>query len=1176
LSDSFAENRVRTIVGKSARDSAEQLRRQNHVLVDLAKRRSIHSGDLIQAVHDITEASAAMLDVDRVGIWFYNADRQCLRCVDLFDRAAGAHTAGLELSSSNQPAYFRALETERTIAVEDIVSDPRTRASVEDYHDKRGILSLLDAPIRHKGQMVGVISHESVSVRSWTIEEENFAGSMADLAAMALDAGERAQTEEKLRHRVEFERLISAISTHFINLAAAEVDLGINDTLRTVGRYTAADRAYVMLLDPDGRSGSLAYEWCAEGITPRRPHLKNVPVENYPWWMERLQRFEGINVPRVSDLPPEAWREQKLHEADGNRSVVSVPLVFNRALIGFVGLNSTTREHAWTEETIALLKIVGEIFVSALERRRAERALLESERRHRLLFERNLAGVYRNTIDGRILDCNEALARSLGYDSREEFMQKNAEELYFDPAERAQLIDYLRKHRTLSSAETRLRKKDGTPVWLLENVTLLGGGIEPEILEGTLIDISDRKLAEDALRESERRYRLLVERMREGLMQVSNSGVIELVNHRFCDMVGYSREELVGRQASDLLVDARDRELLRQQISLRQLGASDQYELKVRRADGEIIWLEIGGAPVFDAAGNVIGSIGVHNDITVRKRAEAALRESEALYRLMAENTTDLISRHAPDGVSLYVSPACMALLGYEQTDMIGRTAYSFIHRADRRAVREAHEKALQDNAPVTVSFRIRRKDGAYVWFESTSRAVHGLTDDVREIVAVSRDVSERKHAEARIEYQAYHDSLTGLPNRLLFKERLTVALAHARRQRRPLAVMFLDIDRFKLVNDTLGHSAGDQLLRIIATRLLGALREEDTIARMGGDEFTVLISRLSGGDDAARIATKILDTIAQPISIDGQELFLTTSIGIALCPNDGENAEILLRNADNAMYRAKEMGRNSYQLCAPAMNIRALERLALENSLRRAVERNELVLHYQPQIDLRSRSIIGVEALLRWNHPERGLIMPGTFIPIAEETRMIVPIGEWVLREACRQARKWQQTHYPGLRVAVNLSPRQFQQPDLKRVIASALSDAGLDACYLELEITEGTAMQNTDRTVATLQGLRELGVSISIDDFGTGHSSLSYLRSFPIDGVKIDQTFVHEIEASRSDRAILSAVIAMAHGLNLRVIAEGVETEAQVDFLHAEGCDEVQGFLFSPGKPVDQLTNQ
>jgi diguanylate cyclase (GGDEF)-like protein len=465
----------------------------------------------------------------------------------------------------------------------------------------------------------------------------------------------------------------------------------------------------------------------------------------------------------------------------------------------------------------------------------------------------------------------------------------------------------------------------------------------------------------------------------------------------------------------------------------------------------------------------------------------------------------------------------------------------------------------------------LRRKDGTFVWVLENETLIDSPEGPIIEGTLI--DITERKRAEEQVKHLAFHDTLTGMPNRLLFNDRLDMAVVQAHRSQQKLATLFLDLDRFKVINDSLGHSVGDELLRRIAERVSGCIREGDTVARLGGDEFTVLVPAISHEEDAAKIARKILEVIRLPFFIDQRELFVTTSIGVALYPSDGADAETLLRNADTAMYRAKDQGRDNYQLYTPAMNSKALERLSLESRLRQALHNDELVLYYQPLIDLRSGQVRGAEALLRWRHPTLGLVPPAEFISLAELSGLIVPIGHWVLRTACAQVRSWHQMGFPNLSVAVNLSPRQFQQTDLVHQVTDALERSQLPAGALDLEITESNAMQNAEVSISTLGSLKDLGVSLSMDDFGTGYSSLNYLKRFPIDRIKIDQSFVRDITQDPDDAAIAIAVIAMAHSMQLSVVAEGVETEEQLAFLRRNLCDEMQGFLFSPPVPAAEF---
>ena len=442
------------------------------------------------------------------------------------------------------------------------------------------------------------------------------------------------------------------------------------------------------------------------------------------------------------------------------------------------------------------------------------------------------------------------------------------------------------------------------------------------------------------------------------------------------------------------------------------------------------------------------------------------------------------------------------------------------------------------------------------------------VLEDQREAAAV---------ATSQVEHLAYYDTLTGLPNRSLFSDRLAVALAHASRHHYKLAVLFLDVDRFKQINDSLGHSTGDRLLRTVATRIRSAIREEDTVARFGGDEFTILIHIIGKIEDAGKIAQKILDSLKAPIIVDEREFVVSSSVGISIYPLDGTDGETLIRNADTAMYRSKDLGGNTYQFYAASMNHKAVEALEVENGLRRALTQNEFILYYQPLVDVATGSVFGLEALIRWNHPQLGMLRPDRFIPAAEESGLIIPIGRWVLREACRQANEW---HRRGHRVvvAVNLSGRQFQDPDLVNLVREALDSANLRAEYLELEITEGYAMQDVQKAILTLRQLKALGVRIAIDDFGTGYSCLSYLKQFPIDTLKLDGSFVRDLSAPE-DAQIALGVIALAHSLKLKVIAEGVETIGQMAFLREHACDRLQGYLFSrpmPAANFERFINQ
>ena len=543
-------------------------------------------------------------------------------------------------------------------------------------------------------------------------------------------------------------------------------------------------------------------------------------------------------------------------------------------------------------------------------------------------------------------------------------------------------------------------------------------------------------------------------------------------------------------------------------------------------------------------------------------------RRAERRYRLLFERNLAGVYIAQLDGRIISCNDSTARMLGYESADDLLEKNGSVTY-FDTDAHQKVMEQLLTKGSAVNHEARLMRRDGDVIWVLETLTASTTEHESTPVVEGIVLDITDRKRTEQEVEYQAYHDALTGLPNRMLFLDRLTIALAHARRKRVPLAVMFLDLDDLKVVNDTLGHAAGDQLLQMVGDRLTACLRQEDTVGRIGGDEFTLLLPDLSSPEDATRIARKVIETIQQPFNLGEDEVRVTTSIGIAMYPSDGEDPETLLANADGTMYRVKETGGAAFQFYSGTMARKSLGRMSMEESLRHAVEREEIAVFYQPQVDAKTREVVAVEALVRWRHPEAGLIEPAGFISLAEYTGLIIPIGECVLREACRQAKAWHDEGVGRLRVGVNVSARQFHQRDFLGMIDRALADSVLPPEYLELEITETMAMQKSDRTISMLQKIRDRGIGIALDDFGTGQSSLTYLKRFPISTVKIDRSFVSGVGHAVPDPPIVEAILHLASSLGLRTVAEGIETSEQWDFLASRGCTELQGYYVS--RPIE-----
>ncbi len=560
-------------------------------------------------------------------------------------------------------------------------------------------------------------------------------------------------------------------------------------------------------------------------------------------------------------------------------------------------------------------------------------------------------------------------------------------------------------------------------------------------------------------------------------------------------------------------------------------------------------------------------------DVAARKRTEEALQESEHRFRRLLALSSDWYWEQDAEFRFTNITGGFFDKGKQDPALFLGKTRWD-IHPVqwDSRSGRE-HRALLAAHLPfVNLEYSLTGLDGQTHWFSTSGEPVFDRTGQFRGYRGTGTEITERKLAEQRIQHIAHHDVLTGLPNRVLLHDRLQQAVAFANRSGKPLWVMLIDLDRFKFVNDSMGHKAGDTLLQTVAQRLQDSVRDSDTVARLSGDEFVAILTEYPERALSADVAQRIMRAVTQPVMLEGKEFFVTCSIGVAVYGADGTSAQRLIEHADIAMYRAKKLGRNNTQFYEPAMNEEARERLRIESALRNALERQELVLHYQPQVDLQSGRVVGMEALLRWQHPELGMVAPHRFIGLAEETGLIVEIGAWVLRTACAQARAWQDAGHGPLRVAVNLSPRQFSAPQLVSDIAAVLRDSRLPPACLDIELTEGLFMHDVTQAVELLHKLKALGLALSIDDFGTGYSSFSYLRHFPIDVLKIDRSFISDI-SDGDEAAIVVSIIALAHNLKLRVIAEGVETAAQLDYLRRHGCDEIQGYFFSPALPVAEF---
>ena len=769
------------------------------------------------------------------------------------------------------------------------------------------------------------------------------------------------------------------------------------------------------------------------------------------------------------------------------------------------------------------------------------------------------------------LAVNAAAVRHYGY-TEAEFARLQVTDLH--PAaelERAQL--HYRETR-IGPARRRTfthMRKDGGAI----DVEMLSTRVAIDGMNARLVtvdDVTERNRAERALRESKQRYRTLVGDAYDAILLVDADGKIIYLSPALHRMFGYEDDELLGEDAFALLhrQDVSRIEEVRRDI-LERSGTSISFECRARTKRGDWRWLQGIAANMLDDPG--VGALVLnYRDITERRRADLALRQGH-----QPSGIDEWMWEMDVDGRITVCSAAVERITGFTPQELIGHPFVDVYFPESHEKVKQFFMRLVAARAGWTdLVQRLRHKDGSECFVETSGVPLFDADGNLTGFRGSDRDVTNRTKFEQRIRYESRRDALTGLPNRMFFQERLASVITRTARNAtgEQIAVLFIDLDHFKLVNDTFGHAVGDNALQVIASMIRSIAGSEENVARVGGDELTVFIPGVGGLDEAKSVAKQILSAISVPIALEGSHVHVSASIGVSLYPWDGDNSTTLVRNAEHAMHRAKELGRDRIQHFTPAMRDEQARRMALESDLRRALDKEQFLLHYQPLFDTMTSEMVGIEALIRWQHPARGLLGPDEFIDLAERSGAIVPIGAWALRQACGDLQRMRATTGRDLRVAVNLSPRQFQEPELIDTVCAIVRETGIDPRSLELEITESAAMQNAEATLAALQALKEMGVSLAVDDFGTGYSSLVYLTRFPIDTVKIDRQFVGNVTRDDNAAAVVGAVIALARSLGLKTVAEGVETAAQREFLALHRCSEMQGFLFAKPAPIEALS--
>lgn len=1035
--------------------------------------------------------------------------------------------------------------------LEDLARDPRS-IGFPPHHPS--MKTLLAVPIAHQNHNYGrAFLSEKTNGEPFNEDDEILTKYYADTLALTLayhraEAG-RTQTAETLR---ELSHALSATSG----------DNFFQNLVLVLSRALGVDYVFVGEPKPGYPEVIRTLAFCDHGRL----------IDDIDYHLGLDTPCGSVDCKTICHFPGNA---QKLYSGDdlihryGIEAFIGHPLIDSAGRL--LGLLVAMHKDVITDEERVqmILRLCANRAAAEIERRRVEKTAQESEERFRATFSQAAVGIAHVAPEGRFLRINQKFCDIVGY-TQTEILQRSFHDIIHPEdleANQASISKMLSGEIQTYSMEKRYFRKDGSIVWANQTISLTRDPQNhPKYVIFVVEDITARKTVEAHMHQ----LSSVIEQTADSVMIANREGIIQYVNPAHEAVTGYTRNEAVGMKPNILKSGQHDETFYKRLWETILGGEVFRERFINRKKDGSLYYEEKTITPLKNNQGHVTHFVSTGKEITERVHAEEALRTSEERFRSVVEYAPICIHTIDLTGRITSMNRAGLRMLGAENEDQVrGREMLESVSEPDRARVHDLMQEAFQGRSS---RFEFVTDDGQI--FDSNFIPVKDRSGNIQYLLGVTEDVTERRQTQERLRYLAHYDALTGLPNRILLRDRLSQAMIEADRRERLVAVLFLDLDHFKIVNDTLGHETGDALLKEVAMRLTDCVRSGDTISRIGGDEFTVVLANIAHVDDVARVAQKIIESFVRPFNIAGRELFISTSVGITLYPFDDNNLDSLLRNADAALYHAKDLGRNAFQFYTAELNRRTAQRLQLETALRYALERNELQLHYQPQVNCSSGRVFGAEALLRWQHPVMGLVPPIKFIPLAEETGLIIPIGEWVLRTACHQAQAWHLAGFHQFQVAVNLSGRQFQHHDLAKLVENVLNETGLSPHYLDLELTESLLMHNTAETLATMEKLHSLGVAFSLDDFGTGYSSLSYLKRFPIETLKIDQSFVRDIPGDPNDAAIAQAIIAMAHGLGIRVIAEGVETSEQLAFMRTHQCDGMQGYYFSKPVTVDGMT--